>query len=473
MVSPVAYILIPAALVLFFRGRRALLWATLLLVPFFGVGVVDLGVTSIAGFQLFGVLFIARCMVDDIWSTTGGLKPSRANAVAAFFLFLCFASLSMAVLNAGAVEVYTETKGRWIEVVRNSVPLRLSVFNFTQILYPIFGVLLFHFVVRELRSLSDLRKAINILVWGALAIAVMSIGSGVLYTTGQGELYRQILGLFSIGPFGDKGPQSASFGRFFRMYTLAGEPGFTALTLLVGTGLVGGSVLQKGISPVRWPIAKFSVILVALLLNGSTTAYFGAVVFITWVPIVLWYTGETSLSSVLRPLVYVFGGVVLLGGLASTVQVSGAPFHEWLINYHLAKFQGEAGSGQIRAYVAWYSLREVFLTSPILGVGYGSHLSLSLVTFLLSNVGLLGFGAFLAFFYTVLRNTKRTVQNARGPLRGMAFIGALTLPPFLATLFVAKATSGMNMGLTWTIIALAEATYQVYRRDQTHSTAQV
>ncbi len=466
MISPVGYILIPAALVLFFRGRRALLWTTLLFVPFTTIQVVDLGVTSIAGFQFFGALFIARCLIDSIWSGHRGVTRSLTSGLAALFLLLCAVSLSMAVLKAGTVDVFGEsTGGRWIGVARNSSPLRLSFFNFTQLLYPTFGVSLFYFLVRELRSVRDLKKAVNILVGGTLAVAGMGIAMGAFYTVGLGSIYTNLLGLFTVGPLtGVGGPETGSVGQFFRTYTLAGEPGYTAVTLLVGLGFVVGDVLRtrgRGKSLVRSPIVKAAFLAVALLFNGSTTAYFGMALLAVWSVFVLWQTGERAVT---RTILYFLGGTLLFAGVASTIQVSGMPFYEWIAQYHLAKLEGEAGSGMIRLYVSRYTMTEVFAASPILGVGYGSHLSLSLVTFLLANVGLLGFGVFLAFLYVVFRNAKTAARGARGPVGAMAFMAVVTFVPFLGTLFIAKSTSAMNYGVTWTVIALAEATYQVYRR---------
>ncbi|WP_206750447.1 hypothetical protein, partial [Halorubrum sp. GN11_10-6_MGM] len=58
-----------------------------------------------------------------------------------------------------------------------------------------------------------------------------------------------------------------------------------------------------------------------------------------------------------------------------------------------------------------------------------------------------------------------TIRNAKGTLGAMAFMVVLTFVPFLGTLFIGKSAASMNFGLTWTIIALAEATYQVHRRQ--------
>ncbi|WP_251931502.1 hypothetical protein [Salinibacter ruber] len=458
--------MILAALLLFFRGRRALMWATLLFVSFFAVEVVDIGVTTIYGFQFFGVLFIARSSIDAIWCRTGLVKPSRANVLAALFLSICFFSLPMAVAKAGVVEVYSEGGGLWMRKMYNPVALELSRFNFTQLAYPTFGILLFHFLVMEIKSRDDIRKVVDILVMGSLVVAGMSITAGVLYTIGQGEVYSKTLGIFAVGEFGAKGPEAGSIGRFFRTYTIAGEPGFTAVTLLVGTGLVTGDFLKKGKSLVSWPMTKLSILTLAILINGSTTGYFGAGLLISWSVIAPLYLGQGSIADVIRPFVYVLVGLLVVGGIVSTIQVSGLGFYEWLNTYHIAKLQGEgAGSGATRLYVSWYTLKNVFLSSPILGVGYGSHLSLSFVTFLLANIGVLGFGAFLAFIYTVFRNSKKTAKKAKGTLEKAAFMGSFVFVPFFGTLFIGKSAVSMLFGLTWAVIALAEATYQVYRRE--------
>lgn len=471
MISPVGYILIPAALILFVRGRRSLMWTTLAFVPFTGLHVVDIGITTIVGFQFFGVFFILRCLVDSVWSGMRGIKVSKANGLAALFLFVCFASISMAVFKAGTIEVQPASGGRWPKFASNIVPLELSVYNFTQVLFPTFGILFFHFLVRELRSALDLRKAANILVWGALITAGFSVVAGILFTLGQGNTYWGVLNLFTAGPLaGVGGPQISSVGEFVRTYTPAGEPGFTAMTLLLGLGLVVGSMVrrQMGSTPlIRAPRLKLSALALALFFNGSTTGYFGGALLIAWGVVAPWYIGGRGIHS-LRPLLYAAGGVAAVAVAGTMIQVSGMSFYEWVTEYHLAKVQGESGSGQIRSYVTWYSLTEVFLASPLLGVGYGSHLSLSLVTFLLANVGLVGFGVFLMFLFVVFRNATAAARKARGPLGTVAFASVLLFVPFFATLFVAKATSGMNYGATWTVIALAEAAYQVYRRQLTH-----
>jgi hypothetical protein len=473
--SPIGFILIPVALVLFVQGRRPLLWGTLLSVPFISVAVADIGVTTVKAYQLFGVLLVFRSVLDALWAGSGLFKRSWATILSFAFIFICFASLSMAVVHAGAIEVYTETEGRWLDVVLNAQPLQLSSFNFTQVLYPLFGVLLFNTLVKEIKTKEELRYSVQALVWGGVVTGLMGIIGGVLYTIGQEGIYTGFLGLFSIGPAGAKSPGIGSVGQFFRVYTIAGEPGFTAISLLLSLGLLAGLSLghtDRNQEIIKYPRALAFVLALALLFNGSTTGYFGAFLLVAWSIIATAYYDRSRFLSFRRAVVSLVLISFVVAGAGTVLQVSGTSFYEWLIEYHFAKLQGEGvGSGQIRSYVTWYTLRDVFPVSPILGVGYGSHLSLSMATFLISNVGLLGFGTFVAFLYLVFRNALIVAQALAGELGTMAFAAVLALPPVFGTLFVAKATSAMNYGVTWTIVALAEASYQVYRRQQSHQVA--
>jgi hypothetical protein len=43
------------------------------------------------------------------------------------------------------------------------------------------------------------------------------------------------------------------------------------------------------------------------------------------------------------------------------------------------------------------------------------------------------------------------------------------LPPFMATLLVGMGAFSMNLGITWLVLAMAEASYQVYRKESTRT----
>lgn len=463
-VSTIGYILVPLGLVLFIYGRRPLMWATIMLSPFFMIRVFDLGVARIEAFQFMGSLFILRSLVDSLLSRKALFKKSWANVLALVFLVVCFLSLVIPVVKSGMIDVYVQMPGTWTTRAFDQQPLRLSVSNFTQILYPLWGITLFCLLVRELKELSEIKKTINVLVWSSVVISLMNVAGGVLYIVGEGELYHSFLHYFTVGQVGIKPPQVGTFGRFYRAYTLGGEPGLAAMSLLLGGGLLVGLTLgpHSGKWNVRFPRAKLVLITLGLILNGSTTGYLAASLLIIWCFLVPFYFNRTLLLRGRKVFASLLIGVGLLAVSGSLLQISGASFFDWLMQYHFAKLQGEAASGQVRWHVVWYTLQNVFLESPILGVGYGSNLSISLGTFLLSNVGLLGFGAFLAFIFIIFRNCSTVLSRVNDHQGNIALALVLTFLPFMATLFVAKGGAGISYGTTWILLGLMEANYQVY-----------
>ena len=470
MISPVGYILIPLGLVLFLRGRRSLLWATIVSIPITIISIVDIGVTVVSGFQFFGTLFIARCVVDGLWTRNLRFRFSASKVTGLIFIAVCFFSIAMAAVKSGTVEVLGQG-GKWTEVYVNLEPLQLSAQNFTQIVFPFWGFLLYLFLARELNSVADLKKSLNVLVWGAIVLGTSSAVGGVLSTIGQEGLYANVLSIFTVGPAGIKSPVIGTFGQFFRSYTLAGEPGDTSLYYLIGLGGLVGVALKSASNagktiPYAWP--KLAFIVFALIINGSTAGYFGMFLFVIWlllVPIVV--SGRASVS--LRPVVKLLLGVgILLAVIGATLEVGGISLVEWVQQYHVAKFQGEAGSGQIRRTVMLHGL-DIFLKNPILGVGYGSSLSLSFGAFLISNLGLVGTGVFFLFVFLAFRNAVHVAKRSDQELGAIAFSLALILPPFMGVLLTGMGAFALNLGVTWLLLAMTEATYQAFQNRYLHA----
>lgn len=463
--STIGSVLTATSFVLFVYGRRELMWVTVFSIPFHAVEVADLGVTVISAFQLFGFSFILRCLLDGFLNRTK-FRVSWTVLLAVCFIFICVLSLVMTVAKTGYVEVIPVIEGSWLNRIENFEPLKLSYSNFTQLLYPTFGVTIFYFLSQEMRGVNDLKYSIKLIVWGVLAVGLISVSGSVLYTIGLDDLYLNFFRVLKAGPLNIGRPVTGTFGSFFRTRTPAGEPGFTAITYLLGLGLLTGFTLGENSrrSIVRFPRGILAFLVFALLTNGSTTGYFGALLLVSWITLVPFFLGRTShvrYRSILKVVLATAGVLVVAGTL---LQVSGVPFYEWLLQYHIAKIQGEAvGSGQVRAQVSWYSLREVFLISPLLGVGYGSHLSLSLGTFLLSNIGLVGFGVFAALVVILCRNTFTVAANQSSELGSIAFAIMCAFVPLMGTLLIAKSAVGLMFGEIWLIFALSEAVFQEWK----------
>ncbi len=422
----------------------------------------------INGFQFFGSLFIARCVIDGLWTKSLHFRSSSSKVAGLIFIAVCFFSIAMAAVRSGSVQVLAQG-GKWSEVYANLETLRLSVQNFTQVIFPLWGFLLYLFLAREMKSVSDLKTALNILVWAAVVLGASSVLGGVLFTIGQGGLYRDLLSLFSVGPVNIKAPGVGTFGQFFRSYTLAGEPGDTSLYYLTGLGALVGVTLMSASNTgkiIPHTRVKLAFIVFSLIINGSTAGYFGMFLFVMWLLLApIFVSGRYSAS--FRPVVkLLLGGGVLLVVAGATLEIGGVSFIEWVQQYHVAKFQGEAGSGQIRRTVMLHGL-DIFLKNPILGVGYGSSLSLSFGAFLISNLGIVGTSLFFIFVFLSFRNASYVARSSGQEIGVIAFSIVLILPPFMGVLLTGMGAFALNLGITWLLLAMADATYQVFKTRPT------
>jgi hypothetical protein len=109
---------------------------------------------------------------------------------------------------------------------------------------------------------------------------------------------------------------------------------------------------------------------------------------------------------------------------------------------------------------------EIFLQSPLLGVGYGSHRTSSLLTSLLSNVGLVGTMAFLWLNFAVFRRGLRACRGASDPgLASLAYALIVGMATLLPVMLIAKSMIALIHGWYWLLIAMLEGCYRIYRRE--------
>jgi hypothetical protein len=210
------------------------------------------------------------------------------------------------------------------------------------------------------------------------------------------------------------------------------------------------------------------ILVVALILNASTTGYFGLFVLVATLPflMVLRRNAHLHVDSGVK-IVFkatVVGGVVLIGAVVVAQIALGFSLAEYVLQSHAAKVTDQAGSGAFRFYSLVYSLEEVFMKSPLIGVGYGSHRSLTLISYLLSNVGIIGTVAFLWFnaviFFHAVKVMNRTEDST---LASFAFALAWTHVALLGTMFVGKSVVSFVFGWLWLVLAMSEGCYRIHR----------
>ena len=90
-------------------------------------------------------------------------------------------------------------------------------------------------------------------------------------------------------------------------------------------------------------------------------------------------------------------------------------FRIYLIQNHLLKLIGGAGSGAIRFINLQHSI-DLFMTNPLIGIGYGGHRSTTLIFSLLVNLGLIGTFIFFLMIFNIIFKNKNVILNKSLPM---------------------------------------------------------
>jgi len=465
-ITPLGYLVLPLGLFLFIRGRRALFWALVVSIPFFDAYVLHLtAITAVIrpSFYFGGLLLMRQVLDGFVTGRFTSVKGRETRYLLLFWLVISF-SLIMPLLLEGKVLVQP------IDTPLDSFVLETQQFrrtNLTQLVYPLFMGLVFLVMIKELRDYNTLRRVFRLNV----GLALFVVGSGVLYNfslmTGQtsalSAVYWFLTGnaQFPVRPF--------SFGGVLpRMFTIAGEPGYTGAYLLFVLGSALAPVLLDR-TQLLWGKTLSKHLLIAviltLLLSAGTTTYAGFALFAGILVILL------SRRSRWRSVFRVIGGTMVLLVIASLLFpfLFEVPLFQYLYHEHIQKFLLMAGSGPIRWQIASHGF-ELFAQHPLLGVGYGSNRSSTLLTFLLSNVGLLGTLPFFLMNWVVFRKGLSVYQHARNSDLKCIALGLLTS---FGTLFglmqFAKSESSLLYMYYWLLLAMLVASYRIMSQERTQS----
>jgi hypothetical protein len=470
-VTPIGLVVLPLGLYLFAKGRRHLFWATVWALPFYYVVALQLPFAPVRPFQYLAGLLMARYAIDVLLKgEIPAVRRSTTVLMAGLFLLCLVASLFMPFLLSTTVYVVPEGIRDLWRAYQNPVPLQFSVKNFTQLLYPTFGILLFLSIEWYIRSKADLKRVIRILVRAFYLVAAFMVVYQIAYLV---NLRAPINGIFFLFT----GEANANFsdynalGNLIRAFTPVGEPGYTGtyfgMVLAIVAGLTYGGYARGWTLSLNRRLVV--VILAAIILNASTTGFFAVVAVLASFLVVSVFRRQNRVkaTSNARTVAQLLFGMVAVAVMALlTAQAFGLSLIDIIVSEHVAKIAGGAGSGAFRLTSIIYTMQEVFAKSPILGVGYGSHRALSLIVFLLANTGVVGLLTFLLFNGTALLHAVKAMNRAADPeLASIAFALAVTHLSLLAVLSV-KSDVALAFGWLWMTAALCEACYRLHRHRQ-------
>jgi len=468
-ISPIGFIIIPLGLFLFFKSRRQLFWATVASIPFFYTYVADLSITLVQPYQYFGVLLILRNLVDmGLGQGRRSYSISPATGAVLLFLLAGYLSLIMPVLFRDVIYVVPpETSYQEYE---NVELLRLRMRNVFQITYPTFMVLMFLSLVKEIQGLRDLKNVVRLSVLCALVV----IGFGLFHQIGMMlGLNALVESAFRLVTGFDEVPRIYStynmIGPVPRMFSLAGEPGYTGSYLVFVFAIIlalGYNVVRDGWSLKRDKLMQL-LLLFGLIMTGSTTSYLGLCVVVLVLMILpkllrLGTRGTRQRSTMRFTTFFAVTAVVVVFASPIILETS---YLDYVYDTHYAKLFLQEGSGLVRTKTVQSGV-EIFLQSPILGVGYGSHRTASLLTSLLSNVGAVGTLAFLWFNVVIFRRGLLACRRSANPeMVSISYALLVSLATLLPVMLIGKSMIALIHGWYWLLLAMLEACYRIYRRE--------
>ena len=331
-----------------------------------------------------------------------------------------------------------------------------------QTVFPLFGIFSFFVVKAYIKSKKDIQQFTKGYTLSfiplAITVCILFVLRNITHSAGLTQAFFAFINpTYSRNVSGN---QWGSIGDIARTFTYVGEASYTAKYYLIMASLFVGFLLYRNNTnkqKVFYGILVLFLICLILIL-GSTTGYVGLFILLCLIGFLHFrykyampvYSTRGNSNFVTA---MVFFGLLIFIPLALIFNEQLTFFANYLLVNHVDKIEGDTGSGVARLNTNLIAL-DVFLKSPIFGVGYGHNRTNSYFTFLLSNVGIIGFGL-LNFFclYLIIMPLKK-LKGMPDELKMHCIIYVIM---FIITFFINfsfSSTVAIAFGWFWTNAAI-------------------
>jgi hypothetical protein len=443
--TPLGYLLLPAGVVGLLFSRKWLYRLFVFWTLFSASSVANFGegenASALQVWMLFGSLWLLRVLFEHLNRLSFALdrRIARSSIWLIAFMFVAACSLVMPLYINGALLITSAQLGDFSEI-----PLHLTVHNFTQLLYLIFGISIAICVSQT--NLTDeqrhdtertiLLSALFVSIWGLLQFGCNL--TGIAYPDYIFNNSESMSGKGFLETLNGVG----------RLSSVAAEPSVFAqglvalLPLTFPAWIGGGSVFSRRID-------KFcaGLFVLLLILCTSSTAYLGLLFLVIFGFLMLRHTNSLKIGKVVARVLLV-GGVLFLGTffLASRVSI----VRDVMNSVFLEK--SSSGSALERLMTVELAFG-YFKKYPLLGIGWGSATSHDLLVKLLSNVGIIGTLTFIGAIYSVVRCGWQSLQTFVQPIDFSRFAWLLACIVFILTAVMAGFP--LAFGNFWLILGMA------------------
>ena len=381
--------------------------------------------------------------------------------VAALFLFLAWIVLTfpLSIFLKNINVIPSDSQQSDVEVLH---PINAKIGSIIYTLNPAFNIFSFVVVRAYIKTSQDIKDFTKgyLLSYIPLVITViiLFIFRNVIHTPALTEAFFSF-----INPTYKRNVSAntwGSIGDIARTFTYVGEASFTAKYYLMMMSLFAGMLLYQKNSIQKKVLLLFNLLLILILITllGSTTGYVGFFILLGIIGVLyLGYQHTIRASIVNSNSRFIFTFLIFsLFVLIPSVMLFYDQivfFWNYLLVNHIDKIEGEAGSGYVRIQSNLIAL-EAFFKSPLFGVGYGHNRATTFLSFLLSNVGIVGFILFNFFWFYLVFVPLRKLKNMPQDLKMHCIVYVTMFIITYLTNFLFSSSVAIAFGWVWTNAAL-------------------
>jgi O-antigen ligase len=399
--TPIGWVLLPLACISYLFAPQILYPLAIFFLPFSATAVVNVGTTDSASGVLASMLFGAVWMARELpamrqmrsRSNRQGLRKPMLHL--GLFLLVVVLSLLMPLWINGHFVVENPELGA------GSDPLQFTGKHVTQTIYLLYGILFTIFVALKNSDSRELVRSIKIFIISSIFVSLwgfFQFACGMLNIDYPAFIFNSSKTESAEGYL-----QVVKGSGLSRISSVATEPSMFAQCMLISTVLALFMLLSpRPLLSRMWDRLAVAIIVGALLISTSTTAYLGLVGVLILYALALVYLRKFRAR-------YLLPGLALAGVLGVAYAMI-FPITEVFQTMILEKGDSYSALARLNSVLL---ARDYFLQYPILGLGWGSVTSHDLIFKLLSNTGILGLAAFMLFVGTVFVRLWRSAR--RGP----------------------------------------------------------
>jgi hypothetical protein len=412
-ITLIGFFLMPLGIALFLFKPGWLFYSFIFFIPFSASAVLNVqsitfGVTPA---HFFALLWVTRKIIDNLtWKAFYIHKKSKiVLGSLLLFLFVILFSLIMPFVITGETEVYRSNPLMFAPVAHEFTFRNVSTF-----LFLVFAVLMTFFVSLEVNNVDKFKHSIKVFLISGCIVSIW--GFLQLFTHYAGIPYPTFLFNNSASDAVIAAP-IAFVGDAPRIFSVAPEPSAFARYLL--------SVL---------PLAIILLVRKVKIFSGTFTLLYFVLVYVLASYFTVSTSGYLGLAFASVSALLFFKKYEEIIAFLKIVALS--LLFLWMTTFLNLSEPGNIAemtiskpltfSGMERIF-AFQEALGLFLTYPLLGVGWGSNVSFDLISYILANSGLLGALGFVLFVFSVykcfcwLKKNSKAGHETRAYIDGIGF----------------------------------------------------